>query len=42
MLEPSTVINPPSQSTLAPKVSKTLICWSIGRLPKLHPPGLPT
>lgn len=38
----SVMILPYSISTSAPKARNPLICWSIGRLPILHPPGSAT
>ena len=35
-------IKPPSTDTSAPMVVKPLMCWSIGRTPKLQPPGMAT
>ena len=35
-------MKPPSTDTSAPMVVKPLICWSMGRTPKLQPPGMAT
>ncbi len=35
-------MKPPSTDTSAPIVVKPLMCWSMGRTPKSHPPGMAT
>ena len=35
-------IVPLPTDTVAPRVSKPFMCWSIGLAPNLHPPGTPT
>ena len=36
------LIMPLSIETVAPSASNPFMCWSIGRTPKLHPPGIET
>ena len=35
-------IVPLPTDTVAPRVSKPFMCWSIGLAPSLQPPGIPT
>ena len=41
-LEASAIMAPPFSSVSAPKASNPLMCWSMGRFPRLQPPGSAT